>query len=144
MISLQSSAYAVSALVSSQMPAATKNGDATYAQSKPAADTQAGSVAGSAASGAPAGVQSPSAPPPPQKAEKSANPTDEATRALLLLETDDSDVAGKTTHEEFEAAARFLLESIDLRDEDEPAETGSNDSGISFDEAGTYRPAWIR
>jgi len=143
MLSIQSSSYGVSALVSSQMPAATKNGEANPSPAKTSGSEK---VEGSR----PAGGPPPGGPPPggpPPAAPGAETSTDDATTALSLLETygsEEPDETGQTTTEDFEAAARFLLDSIDLREEDDVGDVGTNDSGISFDEAGTYRPAWIK
>lgn len=136
MVSIQSSSYGVSALVSSQMPSATKNAENTAEQNK---------ETGPAEGARPAGAPPPAGPLTATK--ETAESLEDPDTASTLLETDEMDDFAETeapTWDEFEAAARFLQDSIDLREEDETAEFASNDSGISFDEAGTYRPAWIK
>jgi hypothetical protein len=140
MISIQSSSYGVSALVSSQMPAATRNGEANPAQTRTSGNAETGPTEGAR----PAGGPPPSDPPPGVSGV--AGSTDASSMALSLLgadETEDSDAKEETTPGDFEAAARFLLDVIDLREVDETDDTSDN-SGLSFDEAGTYRPAWIK
>ncbi|MFZ2101592.1 MAG: hypothetical protein WAU86_13600, partial [Oricola sp.] len=78
-----------------------------------------------------------------------AGAADDSSTALTLLETeeademDDSDETEGTASDDL-AAVHLLFDSIDLREIDEADDYGSDNSGISFDEAGTYRPAWIR
>ena len=138
MVSIQSSSYGVSALVSSQAPSATKN-----AENGPGKASGIGQT-GKAEGPRPAGGR-PAAEPVTGAAE-SAETADEPATALAFVETDDTEDFAQSeapSWDEFEAAARYLQEAIDLREEDEPA-FASNRSGISFDEAGTYRPAWIK
>ena len=136
MISIQRSSYGVSAMVSSLMPATAKNGEANPGPNK---------ASGKAEGTRPAGGPPPGTPPP--GAGEAAKTSDDSGTTLTLLETDEKDGFAETeapTWEEFEAAARYLEEVVDLREEDDADGLGSNNSGITFDEAGTYRPAWIR
>jgi hypothetical protein len=140
MVSIQSSSYGVSALVSSQLPSPTRNAET---------NAQARLLSGSKETGPAEGVSpaggSPSAVPQPGTTEKTEQSKDSDV-APAVPDTDDMDDFAETeapTWDEFEAAARFLQDSIDLREEDDVAEFGPDNSGITFDEAGTYRPAWI-
>jgi len=136
MVSIQSSSYAVSALVSSVTPSANRNADDTKPKTDPTGQTESVRATGN----------SPPATPVPE-AQDTNETTNDSKEALTLLVADDMDDSGETivtTSEDFEAAARFLLDSIDLREEDEADFSAAQESGISFDEAGTYKPAWIK
>lgn len=146
MVSIQSSSYGVSALVSSQMPSATKNCETGAGLNRQSGNAEIGQAEGvPAAGGPPPGTPPPVGPPP--GAEKAADPTDDKGTALTLLETDENEMSSEAeapTWDEFQAATRHHEEIVDLREEDEVDETAPDSGDVSFDEAGTYRPAWIK
>ena len=141
MVSIQSSSYGVSALVSSLTPAATKNGEPDPARAKTSDNDGTVPAAGATSASGPRPGS------PLRDTGETADSTDGNGTALTLLETDEPmDFRGsrEVSYDDFEAAAQFLLESIDLRETDDaPRNFGSHDSGIRFEDDGTYRPAWI-
>ena len=117
MLSIQNSSYGVSALVSSQLPSATKNGDATPSQTK-TSSVQADATEGTRAAGGPPSGPPPAGPPPAgasNGASRTAGAADNRSTSLTLLdpeeidETDDADEATETTPEDL-AAAHLMFE----------------------------------
>ncbi|GAB4351012.1 MAG: hypothetical protein Kow0026_07700 [Oricola sp.] len=141
MVSIQGSSYGVSALVSSQMPSASKNCETGPGQNRHSDSAAAASGDGASPAGGPHPVD------PAPDTEKAADPADERDTALAILGTDEDHRSRETeapSWEEFQAATRHHEEIVDLREADEAGESEEDSGGVSFDEAGTYRPAWIK